>query len=167
MIEYRDAEYFVWNGQKKVAVTPLLVVGKAVEACWRNAYRPGVHKWPVPLGLQGAADISSVTFSNVWRRGPGVQEVALGRQDFRVYEDDAALALQVAREVMAKFVASAPYFFQVLTVDHAAGGVTQLPTTSSSAICQRARASGWALGITPWSWCAAACTARGTSTWAP
>ncbi len=123
MVDYLSGNYVVRNADASVPVTPCLIVGKAVEESLRLAYRPPISLLPKPVHLQVAADIHVVRLSNVFcKQGDGA-EMKLGDCDMQVHDRDARLALQVARDVLQKFVGAAPYFWQVLTCDHSVVGL--------------------------------------------
>ncbi len=127
-LDYLAKALFVRNSTDAeiVCITACVVVGKGAEESWRRAYRPVPEKWPEPVHMQRATDLKAVVFSNLFEKLAGGAELELGRRAVRVHLQDAKLALQVAKEVLEKFLAVPPYFFQVLSCDHAAGSKTSV-----------------------------------------
>ena len=99
------------NG-RKIDITAYVVIGKAVECCWKLAYRPEVGFLPIPVEVQRPFDIQTVTFSRLY-----LDDAWIGRKPVLVHEKDAVMALKIAREVMCVFFAP-PYSMQVLTSDY-------------------------------------------------
>ena len=89
------------------------VIGAAVEASLKLAYRPQVGRMVVPLVLQSASNLTSVVFKDVElaRERCVVKRVAV-----RAFPDDAAFALRVVTESM-KRLQKHPYNLEVCATD--------------------------------------------------
>ena len=89
------------------------VIGAAVEASLKLAYRPQVGRMVVPLVVQSASNLTSVVFQDVElaRERRVVKRVAV-----RAFPDDAAFALRIVTESM-KRLQKHPYNLEVCATD--------------------------------------------------
>jgi hypothetical protein len=95
------------------ALDTCCVVGKAVEASLKLAYRPQVGIAPIPLQCQTAADLATMEIADVVLEGTHLAR----RVHVKVPVADATLAIKVAKEVVTSLQRQ-PYNLEVLTVDH-------------------------------------------------
>ena len=105
--------YCKGKGQHFISLSDVLIIGKAVEHSWRLSYRPQVGQLPLPVEQQTARDIDRVNFSNIYRN----RTEFLGTVPIKVQEQDATLAIEIARHVLEK-LEGAPLCLHVLTCDH-------------------------------------------------
>lgn len=89
------------------------LLGKAVEAALKLAYRPGVGQLPIPLQCQAPCDLREVTFSDVLREGERRASAVTVKVSLQMAEQ----ATKIAMDVVAK-LKGRPFHLEVLTVDH-------------------------------------------------
>ena len=89
------------------------VIGAAVEASMKLAYRPQVGRMVVPLVVQSASNLTSVVFKDVKlaRERRVVKRLAV-----QVFPDDAAFALRIVTESM-KRLQKHPYNLEVCATE--------------------------------------------------
>lgn len=89
------------------------VIGVAVEASLKMAYRPQVGRMVVPLVVQSAANLNSVVFKDVRLAG---KPRLLKRLAVQVFPDDAAFAFRIVVESI-KRLQNHPYNLEVCAAD--------------------------------------------------
>ena len=110
------------NGKFESRVECCRVVGAALEACLRLAYRPAVGAIPVPLQFLTPEHITAVALRDVLPPG---YHAPVQTWTTQVFPEDAQLALTVLRDGLSKLV-SPPYNLEVNTCDHT--GASTCPT---------------------------------------